>query len=119
MGNEISQEGVGGKRRPSNSGYDPGDMPERRGGYHQRACIERPIHLFVSIPPQVTIDRLVQRLKGKISFKLQNEFPHLRRTYGCRHFGVRGYFCCNSGNVTDELIMKYIRKLGGNLRQQF
>lgn len=66
------------------------------------------IHLFVSIPPQVTISRLMQRLKGKTSFKLLNEFPHLRKTYWGRHFWARGYFCCSSGNVTDEMIVEYI-----------
>ncbi|MCX5864314.1 MAG: IS200/IS605 family transposase [Deltaproteobacteria bacterium] len=68
------------------------------------------VHLFVSLPPQVTINRLVQRLKGKTSFKLLNEFPHLRKTYWGRHFWARGYFCCSSGNVTDEMIIQYIEK---------
>jgi putative transposase len=31
-------------------------------------------HLFISIPPQVTISGLMQRLKGKTSNKLLNEF---------------------------------------------
>jgi len=66
------------------------------------------VHLFVSLPPQVTISRLVQRLKGKTSFKLLNEFAHLRKTYWGRHFWARGYFCCSSGNVTDEMIIQYI-----------
>jgi len=68
------------------------------------------VHLFVSIPPQVTISRLVQRLKGKSSFKLMNEFPHLRKMYWGRHFWARGYFCCSSGNITDEMIIEYIEK---------
>jgi len=66
------------------------------------------IHLFVSITPQTTISRLVQRIKGKTSFKLLNEFPHLRKHYWGRHFWARGYFCCSSGNVTDEVIKQYI-----------
>lgn len=66
------------------------------------------VHLFVSIPPQVTISRLVQRLKGKTSHKLLNEYPHLRKTYWGRHFWAWGYFCCSSGNVTDEVIKQYI-----------
>jgi len=66
------------------------------------------VHLFVSIPQQITISRLVQRLKGKRSFKLLNEFPHLRKTYWCRYFWARGYFCCSRGNVTDEMVMQYI-----------
>ena len=66
------------------------------------------IHLFISIPPQVTISRLLQRLKGKTSYRLLHEFTHLRKTYWGRHFWARGYFCCSSGNVTDDIIKQYI-----------
>ena len=66
------------------------------------------VHMFVSIPPQVTISRFVQRLKGKTSHRLLNEFAHLRKQYWGRHLWARGYFCCSSGNVTDEVIVQYI-----------
>jgi len=62
------------------------------------------VHLFVSIPPQLTISRFVQRVKGKSSYKLLQEFAHLRKTYWGRHVWARGYFCCSSGNVADEVI---------------
>ena len=68
------------------------------------------VHLFVSIPPQVTISRLVQKLKGKSSHKLLSEYPHLRKQYWGRHFWARGYFCCSSGNVTDDIIKQYIEQ---------
>ena len=68
------------------------------------------IHLFVSIPPQVAISRLVQKLKGKSSHKLLHTYPSLRRQYWGRHFWARGYFCCSSGNVTDEVIKQYIER---------
>jgi putative transposase len=70
------------------------------------------VHLFVSIPPQVTISRLVQRMKGKTSHSMLSEFQHLRKTYWGRHMWARGYFCCSSGNVTDEVIVEYIEKQG-------
>jgi putative transposase len=66
------------------------------------------VHLMVSIPPQVTISRLVQRMKGKSSHTMLNEFAHLRKTFWGRHIWARGYFCCSSGNVTDEVIKEYI-----------
>ena len=66
------------------------------------------VHVFVSIPPHVTISRLVQKLKGKSSHKLLSEFPHVRKVYWGRHFWARGYFCCSSGNVTDDVIKQYI-----------
>lgn len=66
------------------------------------------VHLFVSVPPQVTISRLVQMLKGKSSYKLLFEFPHLKKKFWGRHLWARGYFCVSSGNVTDEVIKEYI-----------
>ena len=66
------------------------------------------LHLFVSIPPQVTIRRLIQWLKGKTAYKLLGEFPHLQKQFWGRHLWARGYFCCSSGNVTDEVIAEYI-----------
>ena len=66
------------------------------------------VHLLVSIPPQVTISRLVQRVKGKSSHVVLNEFAHLRKVFWGRHLWARGYFCCSSGNVTDEVVKEYI-----------
>ena len=43
------------------------------------------VHLLVGIPPQATISRLVQRLKGKSSYKLLQGFESLRRQYWGRH----------------------------------
>ena len=66
------------------------------------------VHLLVSVPPQVTVSRLVQWLKGKSSRKLMDEYPGIRKTFWGRHVWARGYFCCSSGNVTDEVIKDYI-----------
>ncbi len=66
------------------------------------------VHLFVSIPPQVTISRLVQGLKGKTSHKRLGEFAHRRKAFWGQHRWARGYVCCSSGNVTDEGIAEYI-----------
>ena len=66
------------------------------------------VPVLVSIPPQVTISRLIQRMKGKSSYHLLREFPHLRKRFWGRHVWARGYFCRSSGNVTDEVIKAYI-----------
>jgi putative transposase len=66
------------------------------------------VHLFLSIPPQVTISRLLQWLKGKTSHHLMAEFAHLKKQFWGRHLWARGYFCCSSGNVTAEVIAEYI-----------
>ena len=66
------------------------------------------VHVMISIPPHVTISRLIQRMKGKSSYRLLAEFPHMRKRFWGRHVWARGYFCRRSGNVTDEVIKAYI-----------
>lgn len=66
------------------------------------------IHLLVSVPPQVAVSDLVQRLKGRSSRRLQEEFGELKRQYWGRHMWARGYFAVSTGNVTDEIIKQYI-----------
>jgi putative transposase len=77
------------------------------------------VHLLVSIPPQVSISRLVQKLKGKSSHHLLNEFQHLRKEFWGRHLWARGYFCVSSGNVTDEVIKKYIENQNEEENEDF
>ena len=48
------------------------------------------VHLFVSIPPQVTISRLLQWLKGKTAHHLMAEFPHIKKQFWGRHLWARG-----------------------------
>jgi len=67
------------------------------------------IHLLVSAPPHLLVSKLVQYLKGNTSYKLQREFKELNKQYWGRHLWGRGYFVASSGNVTDEVIMEYIR----------
>ena len=66
------------------------------------------VHLFLSYPPTLAVSRLVQRLKGKTSYKLLNEFKSLRKAFWGNHLWARGYFVCSSGNITDEAIKAYI-----------
>lgn len=67
------------------------------------------VHLFVSCPPHVSASALMQRVKGQTARKLLMEFKHLRRELWGRHVWARGFFVASSGNVTDEVIMEYIR----------
>lgn len=67
------------------------------------------IHLLVSVPPHVSAAKIVQYMKGNTSRKLQQEFKELNKEYWGRHLWGRGYFAASSGNVTDEVIMEYIK----------
>ena len=66
------------------------------------------VHMLVSLPPQVSVSKLVQKIKGKSSYKLQREFSVLRKQYWGQRMWARGYFACSTGNVSDEMIKAYI-----------
>jgi REP-associated tyrosine transposase len=70
------------------------------------------VHLFVSVPPYLSVSKVMQYLKGKTSHKLLMEFAHLRRQFWGRHLWARGYFAASGGNVTDEVILQYIATQG-------
>ena len=70
------------------------------------------VHIFVSVPPHISVSQLVQALKGKTSRKMLMEYKSLSRTFWGRHMCARGYFAASSGNVTDEVIVKYIEEQG-------
>jgi putative transposase len=66
------------------------------------------VHLLLSVPPNIAVSDLVQRLKGRSSRKMLDEFGELRRQFWGQHLWARGYFVASSGNVTDEVIAQYI-----------
>ena len=66
------------------------------------------VHLFVSVQPQLSISKVMGRIKKKTSRKLLSEYRRLSKEFWGRHLWGRGYFAASSGNVTDEVIMQYI-----------
>jgi putative transposase len=66
------------------------------------------VHLLVSVPPKLAVSELVQRLKGRSSRRMMDEFGELKRHYWGNHMWARGYFAVTTGNVTDEIIKQYI-----------
>ena len=70
------------------------------------------VHIFVSVPPHISVSQVVQRIKGKTSRKMLAEFKALSRAFWGRHIWGRGYFVASSGHVTDEAIMNYIEQQG-------
>lgn len=72
------------------------------------------VHLFVSVPPHLAISKLVQYLKGKSSYKLLSENRQLSKEFWGRHLWGRGYFVATSGNITDEVILDYIKNQDDN-----
>ena len=66
------------------------------------------MHMYASILPFMSVSKAVQYIKGKSSRKLQMEFSDLKRRYWGQHLWSRGYFVASVGEISDELIRKYI-----------
>lgn len=58
------------------------------------------VHLLVSAPPNLSVSKLVQYIKGYSSRKLLMEYKHLNKQFWGQHLWARGYFAASSGNVT-------------------
>ena len=48
------------------------------------------VHMLISIPPNLSVSRAVQYLKGQSSHKLLSEFASLRKRYWGQHLWARG-----------------------------
>jgi putative transposase len=66
------------------------------------------VHLLLSVPPSLAPSKVMQAIKCKSSHRLMRDFRKLNQTFWGRHIWARGYFVATSGNVTDEVIAKYI-----------
>ena len=71
------------------------------------------IHMFISYKPQISLSKLVQYLKGGSARVLFQEFGYLRKQYWGNHLWSRGYMAMSSGNITDEMIQRYIEEQEG------
>jgi putative transposase len=66
------------------------------------------VHMHIEYPTRLAISELMKRLKGRTSRLLQQEFPHLQNQYWGKHFWAIGYGAWSTGNITDEIIEKYL-----------
>jgi putative transposase len=71
------------------------------------------VHVLVSYRPFQDVSTIVQWLKGISSQVLLQEYPQLRRQFWGKHFWARGYLAVSTGNITDEMVKKYIEEQEG------
>jgi putative transposase len=70
------------------------------------------VHLLLSVPPHLAPSRVMQAIKGKTSNRLMRDFRMIQKEFWGRHLWARGYFVATSGNVTDDVIARYIEMQG-------
>jgi putative transposase len=81
-----------------------GDIQKRVREIIRRICSENDVdiisgvvssdhvHIFISLPPKLSMSNFMQKVKGRSSLLIQREFPVLKKRYWGCHFWGRGYF---------------------------
>ncbi|PWC61026.1 transposase [Azospirillum sp. TSH7] len=69
------------------------------------------VHVFVEADPTLGVAEIVNRLKGKSSRVLRQEFPALRSRLPT--LWSRSYFAATVGSVSEETIRRYIEDQKG------
>jgi len=73
------------------------------------------IHLFVEVPPAMSVSKALQLFKGGSAYKLFRWHPSLRRYKNFRKgFWSPGKFFRSVGNVTADVIQHYIAQSQGS-----
>ena len=71
------------------------------------------IHVFVSAPPHFSPADIAGLLKGYSSEYLREKFPHLKKKCGKEYLWTQAYYVGTAGNVSAEVIRRYIEECQG------
>ncbi len=70
------------------------------------------VHMLISIPPKMSVGRVVGILKANTSRRLKEKFPFLKEVYwGADGIWSDGYFVSTIG-VNEKIIQRYIQLQG-------
>ena len=71
------------------------------------ACPDH-IHMYVSVPPKMSISSFVGYLKGKSTLIIFDRHANLKYKYGNRNFWAKGFFVSTVG-IKKKKVQEYIR----------
>lgn len=67
------------------------------------------VHFLFTAPPDITISKIANRIKGATSRNVRVNFPELAtRNHSVSSFWATGYFCTTVGEDAETRIQKYI-----------
>ena len=66
------------------------------------------VHMFVSIPPKLSVSKFMGILKGKSSLIIFQRWSNLKYKFGQRSFWCRGYYVDTVGK-NEKKIAEYVR----------
>ena len=68
------------------------------------------VHLLLDVPPHLAPSKVMQAIKGKTSHHLLQDHRRLRKSFWGRHLWARGFFVVSTGDVSDDVIARYIER---------
>jgi REP-associated tyrosine transposase len=68
------------------------------------------VHIFVSTPPHISVRDLLNAVKGRTLRWMLMDFKTLSRKFWGQRFWTQACSAANSGNMTDEVVMKYVEQ---------
>ncbi len=78
---------------------------------HEKYILKDHIHMFIELPPSISVSKAFQLLKGITSRRLRRKFEFFRK-FKC--VWSKGKFYRSVGNVTADVIEHYISQCQGN-----
>ena len=68
------------------------------------------IHYMIETEPTMSISKIVNLMKSYTTYHIWERYPsYLRKHFWKEHtFWTDGYFACSVGNVSEEMLRKYI-----------
>jgi putative transposase len=72
-----------------------------------KACSDH-IHMYVSIPPKMSVSGFMGFLKGKSTLLIFERHAYLKYKFGNRTFWSKGYYVCTVGR-NEKAIAEYVR----------
>ena len=72
------------------------------------------IHYMIETEPTMSISKIVNLMKSYTTYHIWERYPnYLRKHFWKEHtFCTNGYFACSVGNVSEEMLRKYIENQG-------
>ena len=72
------------------------------------------IHYMIETEPTMSISKIVNLMKSYTTYHIWKRYPqYLRKQFWKEHtFWRDGYFACSVGNVSEEILKKYIENQG-------
>lgn len=68
------------------------------------------VHMLAYIPPDITVSKALQVLKGKSAHELLKQFPELRKELPPNTFWAIGYYARTIGELNEQLVRNYIQR---------